>query len=654
MSKIRVLPDILINKIAAGEVVERPASVVKELLENSIDAGATRITVTVENGGRRLMRITDDGCGMNRDDAILAFERHATSKLRTAEDLEAIATLGFRGEALPSIASVSKLTLDTKSPSDLEGTRIDISGGKIFAVKDIAWPGGTEISVADLFFNLPARKKFLRAETTELYHISNLVTHYALANPGLAFVLSHNGRELISVTPVESLRDRAYQLFGNEFLTTVVELKGETPDAHVNGFVSKPGHARSTRESQYFFVNGRFVRDKIISRAVANAYRNVLPSGMFPSVIIFLEVPLEDVDVNAHPAKTEVRFRKANLVQDAIFEAIRAKIVEHKPVPDFPALVRQINSSATDARPNAWNQRPYGNGGYAATPYFGNSSAMSYQPARPSPADYQQPVDDLNDRERFRPTSELPTATQNSSHEVSPANVEQPFNSMPVIPDCHAVPSETCGSSALLEFAGADGATEINPHSIKPLAQLRDSFIIATDDRGLLLIDQHVAHERVLFEQHLDRYCAKTIEAQRLLLPETIDLTPAQTAAFDQIQSELEANGFEVMRLSGRTIALQAVPAGITMGDARALLTEMMNTIERERAGLTIDDIRAQIAAGVACKAAIKVNMPLTMEKMTWLIDALMQTKVPTNCPHGRPITLRFSMYDILRGFERI
>ncbi|HZS45420.1 MAG TPA: DNA mismatch repair endonuclease MutL [Blastocatellia bacterium] len=647
MSKIRVLPDILINKIAAGEVVERPSSVVKELLENSIDAGATRIAVTVENGGRRLMRITDDGCGMTRDDAILAFERHATSKLRSAEDLEAIATLGFRGEALPSIASVSKLTLDTKTESDLEGTRIEISGGKIFSVKDIAWPGGTEISVADLFFNLPARKKFLRAETTELYHISNLVTHYALANPGLSFVLSHNGRELINVSPVESLRDRAYQLFGNEFLSTVVELKGETPGARVSGFISKPGHARSTRESQYFFVNGRFVKDKIISRAVANAYRNVLPSGMFPSAIIFLEVPLDDVDVNAHPAKTEVRFRKANLVQDAIFEAIRAKIAEHKPVPDFPALVRQINSPVPETRTNAWSPRTFDNGGYSTASSFNKSAVAPFQPREPGEINYQQ----SSPAPRIPPS---PSAFPNPEIYDSSPFVEQADGAPVSAEGLQALPSESCSSSSLLEFASHEASTEISAHTIRPLAQLRDSFIIATDEHGLLLIDQHVAHERVLFEQHLDRYTSKTIDVQRLLLPEAIDLTPAQAAAFGQIQSELEANGFEVMTLSGRTIALQAVPAGITMGDARALLTDLLNTVEQERAGLTIDDIRAEIAAGVACKAAIKVNMPLTMEKMTWLIDALMQTRVPTNCPHGRPITLRFSMHDILRGFERI
>ena len=508
------------------------------------------------------MRITDDGCGMSRDDAILAFERHATSKLKTAEDLEAIATLGFRGEALPSIASVSRLTLDTKSSADLEGTRIEISGGKIFAVKDIAWTDGTEISVADLFFNLPARKKFLRAETTELYHISNLVTHYALANPSLAFNLTHNGRELITVTPVEILRDRAYQLFGGEFLSTVVELTGETPGAHVTGFISKPGHARSTRESQYFFVNGRFVRDKVISRAVANAYRNVLPSGMFPSTIIFLEVPLDDVDVNAHPAKTEVRFRKANLVQDAIFQAIRAKIAEHKPVPDFPALIRQANTGNPPQNQNDWNARRYTPSSY--------DSPTSFRPPTPaaiSEAGFPKVNTDAgsinqNLNQSSQQTEEIPGAiglpTQTKSWEQ--ALVDGDIASSSPDAELQARPTESCGSAALLEFENTDGVTEFNPHTIRPIAQLRESFIIATDQHGLLLIDQHVAHERVLFEQHLERYSAKTIEVQRLLLPEPIDLTPAQASAFDQIQTELEANGFEVMRLSGRTIALQAVP----------------------------------------------------------------------------------------------
>jgi len=647
MSNIRVLPDILINKIAAGEVVERPASVVKELLENSIDAQATRITVTVEAGGRRLMRITDDGIGMSRDDAILAFERHATSKLKTAEDLESIATLGFRGEALPSIASVAKVTLDTKTAADLEGTRIEINGGKMFKVRDIAWPGGTEISVADLFFNLPARKKFLRAETTELYHISNLVTHYALANPKLAFTLIHNGRELINVTPVDSLRDRGYQLFGGEFLPTIVELTGETPGAHITGFVSKPGHARSTRESQYFFVNGRFVRDKVISRAVANAYRNVLPSGMFPSVIIFVDVPLEDVDVNAHPAKTEVRFRKATLVQDAIFEAIRAKIAEHKPVPDFPALIRQANYA---------NQPPVNQSNWGRNQYVNPSGAAQTNFQRPVPVPNEPSNESQISNIDYSVTG--PTQFQTSIAEprdFQPIPVAEPVeNGSYLNLDLQALPTESCSADSLLEFANSDDATDISQHTIRPLAQLRNSFIVATDEHGLLLIDQHVAHERVLFEQHLERYSTKKIEVQRLLLPEPIDLTPAQASAFDQIATELEANGFEIMRLSGRTIALQSVPAGIGMGDAVSLLTELMNTVEKERAGLTIDDIRAQIAAGVACKAAIKVNFPLTMEKMVWLIDALMHTKVPTNCPHGRPITLRFSMHDILRGFERI
>lgn len=654
MSKIRVLPDVLINKIAAGEVVERPASVVKELLENSLDAGAEQVSVTVENGGRRLIRVSDDGSGMSRDDAILAFERHATSKLKSAEDLETIATLGFRGEALPSIAAVAKVTLETKTPADLEGTRIEISGGRIFAVKDIAWAGGTEISVADLFFNMPARRKFLRAETTELYHISNLVTHYALANPALAFTLTHNGRELIRVTPVTSLRERAYQLFGSDFLSSVVELTGETPSARVTGFVSTPGHARTTRESQYFFVNGRFVRDKVIARAVANAYRNILPGGMHPSTIIFLSVPLEDVDVNAHPAKTEVRFRKANLVQEAIFEAIRAKIAERKPIPDFPALSRQVRAlDAIEEKPAP----TFNNFAQAPAPRTGDESASSNW-ALPNQRPLAPPAASVSESFRVErnPGEPEPPTERDSASWQARADLKEPIppptNFVP--PPRSSPRPSTCESAALASLAGTTAALDLTPHSIRPLGQLRDSFIIATDEAGLLLIDQHVAHERVLFEQHLARYAAQRIEVQRLLLPETIDLTPAQAAAFEQIQAELEANGFEVMRLSGRTIAVQAMPAGVTMANARTLLIDLLDTVERERSGLSLDDLRAEIAASVACKAAIKVNMPLTPEKMTWLIDQLMQAQVPTNCPHGRPIMLRFSMHDILRGFERI
>ncbi len=333
MSKIRVLPDHISNLIAAGEVVERPASVAKELVENAIDAGAKRIVIDVEAGGRRLLKITDDGEGMSRDDAVLAFERHATSKISKAEDLNGISTLGFRGEALASIASVAKVELITNTADAAAGTRVVIEGGRMRDVKDAAHPRGTTIGVRDLFFNTPARRKFLRSEATESYHLTNLATHYALAHPEIAFTLTNNGRETLRVAPAQDLRERAYQVFGAQFLDGLLEVDNRTADAarafpsqiaRVQGFVSAPRERRTSRDAQFLFVNGRFVRDRLIGRALSEGYRSILPHGVYPAALLFIEVPLEEVDVNVHPAKTEVRFRRAAAVADAVREAVRA------------------------------------------------------------------------------------------------------------------------------------------------------------------------------------------------------------------------------------------------------------------------------------------------------------------------------------------
>src|SRR5438128_4117462 len=335
MSKIRVLPDHISNLIAAGEVVERPASVAKELVENAIDAGATRIAIDVEAGGRRLLKITDDGEGMTRDDAVLAFERHATSKISKAEDLNAIGTLGFRGEALASIASVARVELVTRTDEAAAGTRVAIEGGRLRDVKDAAHPRGTTIAVRDLFFNTPARRKFLRSEATESYHLTNLVTHYALAHPEIAFTLTNNGRKTLRVAPAKDLRERAYQVFGAQFLDGLLEVKNAVSEptetsfslpqiARVRGFVSAPRERRTSRDAQFLFVNGRFVRDRLIGRALSEGYRSILPHGVYPVALLFIDVPLEEVDVNVHPAKTEVRFRRAAAVADAVREAVRA------------------------------------------------------------------------------------------------------------------------------------------------------------------------------------------------------------------------------------------------------------------------------------------------------------------------------------------
>ncbi|HEY0084133.1 MAG TPA: DNA mismatch repair endonuclease MutL, partial [Pyrinomonadaceae bacterium] len=347
MSKIRVLSDHLANQIAAGEVVERPASVAKELVENSIDAGARRIEVDVEAGGRRLLRISDDGEGMTQDDALLAFERHATSKISTADDLNSIGTLGFRGEALASIASVARVELVTHTEGEAEGTRVLIEGGRMRDVKPAARPRGTTITVRDLFFNVPARRKFLRSEATESFHLTSLVTHYALAHPEIAFVLTNNGRESLRTAVAANLRERAYQIFGAEFLDNLLEVGGGHEQiARVSGYVSAPRERRTTRDAQYLFVNGRYVRDRLVSRALGEGYRTVLPHGVYPAALLFLEVPLEEVDVNVHPAKTEVRFRRAAAVADAVREAVRAALAAG----GYVRPVDESDGRADDAR----------------------------------------------------------------------------------------------------------------------------------------------------------------------------------------------------------------------------------------------------------------------------------------------------------------
>ncbi len=597
MSKIRVLADHVANQIAAGEVVERPASVAKELVENSIDAGATRITIEIEAGGRRLLKISDDGEGMVRDDAVLAFERHATSKIRASEDLAAIGTLGFRGEALASIASVAKVELTTSTEGAASATRVTIDGGRMRDVKDAAHPRGTTIAVRDLFFNVPARRKFLRAEATETFHLTNLVTHYALAHPEIAFTFVNNGREVVRAAPAKDLRERAYQIFGGDFLENLLEVNGGHGDvARVTGFVSAPRDRRTSRDSQYLFVNRRFVRDRMIGRSLSEGYRSILPHGVYPAALLFIETPLDEVDVNVHPAKTEVRFRRQAAVADAVREAVKNAL-----------------ASAAYSRPEE-----------RAMPAFASAPFVS-QPQPRIEYQYQPPTGDEIARDVAAMIQEKPSVVQSV---------------VPPVPSAEKFTREV--------------EPEKLSSNIRPLGQLDESFIIATDEQGLLLIDQHVAHERVLFDKYRALEAARQTDSQQLLVPETFDLTPAQTAVFDNLAPELENYGFELMRLSGRTVAIKATPADLPAGEARNMLSELLDTVDAENKDSARETLRDEIAASLACHAAIKVNMPLAPEKMRWLIDRLLQTSSPTTCPHGRPVILRLTRRDILKGFHRI
>ena len=676
MGKIRVLSDNLANQIAAGEVVERPASVAKELLENALDAGAKRITIDIEAGGRRLLRISDDGEGMVRDDAVLAFERHATSKIRLFEDLSNIVTLGFRGEALASIASVAKVELTTKTETEKAATRVQIEGGKLVDVSDAARPTGTTICVRDLFFNVPARRKFLRSEATENFHLINLVQHYALANPSKAFILNNNGREIIRLTAARDVRERAFQIFGSELIESLLNVAGGNEFiAKVSGYVSAPRERRSTRDSQYFFINGRFVRDKILSKAISEGFRAILPHGVFPVAILFLEIPFEEVDVNVHPAKTEVRFRRAEAVKETVAEAIRKALVNNGFVAEAVSSSERIENfgfeSLNEEKAQVFEQTkiefvvPFAE----ESPTFQNSDTSKFKiPSSPESVlesteseivtAEEQPINDQSDFDIF--SGDFENSAQNQvqndfdDYEIAPKITPNFSENQPIrnpnseIRNHKVMPPVDSASKLVKEIA-----VETLSTNIRPLGQLHESFIIAVDDEGLLLIDQHVAHERILFDKFRHREGIREVKSQNLLLPETFDLSPSQVAAFDLVADELEKSGFGLMRLSGRTVAIKSVPADLPQSEARNLLSEILETVDAEKRGNALETIRDDIAATMACKAAVKINMILTPEKMQWMIDRLVLTSAATTCPHGRPIVLRLTMKDIERGFHR-
>ncbi len=662
MSRIRILPEAVANKIAAGEVVERPASVVKELLENALDAGAKTIRVETEVGGKRMIRVIDDGHGMIHDDALLAFERHATSKLKSADDLLSISTLGFRGEALPTIAAVSRLLLETRDESETEGTRLEFAGGKLAGVKPAGLPVGTTISVADLFYCVPARKKFLKSDTTELGHIASLVTHYALANPDKHFVLTTPTQEIINCPPAEKLADRIYQLFGRQSMEELVEIPPssaafraaitepeleageESATLTVRGFTSRPEVQRPNRNGIYIFVNRRLVRDRLILHAIHEAYRNILPPTVFPATLLFLEMPYDEVDVNVHPAKIEVRFRHSQFVHDFARDSIRQALMSARSVASFAAA-----AGATPQAPVAITANESDNGSTAVSG-FGNAAANGV------PRAITPPMEEIGLGAGVGSDGGFDLAAA-PLQPVEPRFAFEPGSAFGAALASAVVPAATAWAANLAAPNADAPATLPRPDQIadlKPLGQISSSFIVAVNGEGLWLVDQHVAHERVLFEQHLDARRAGKVEAQRMLMPLVIELSPRQIVIYEKIAEELNANGFEVEPMGTRSVAIQAVPAGVDAPDAEKLLTEILDGIERENAAISIDTLQAKIAASTACHAAIKVNMPLDQTKMEWLLGALAKTDCPMSCPHGRPVVLRYSVKEIEKAFHRI
>jgi DNA mismatch repair protein MutL len=569
VGRIRLLDERVANRIAAGEVVERPASVLKELIENSLDAGARTVRIVAEGGGKKLLRVEDDGCGMDRDDALLAFERHATSKLKSVEDLEAISTLGFRGEALPAIASVSRLLLATAEQDGL-GTEVELRAGKILGVREVNRPRGTSVEVGGLFFNVPARRRFLRSDGTELAQLLRVATDFALARPDLSLRFEHAGRVHLEADGVETPEDRIARLFGNDLARRLLPVRWEAPSARIWGYAGRPSDAVARRDLQHLFVNGRRVRDRTLLHAVAEAYRDKLPAGCYAPLFLFVEVDPADVDVNVHPQKAEVRFRKAAEVHDAVREAIGSAIGTVAAVPTLAEL------------------------------------GPAYRPAeRPAPFERSVP---------------------------SGSSLGEPLPSRSVSEDRPLVP----------------------PSHPVVVGQLLDSYLIAQDREGLLLLDQHAAHERVLYERYLEEAERGRVVPQRLLLPVEVELASHELALLEEEAGEFGRLGFLVERFGPRTARIEAVPALAAELEAGRLLRELLEEVSRLRKLATGHaHLRRTLVTTAACRAAIQIRTPLTREAMERLVRDLWGCANPTTCPHGRPISFRLPLAEIERAFRR-
>ncbi len=596
--RIVKLPDDLANQIAAGEVVERPASVVKELVENSLDADARRIQVTIEYGGKRLLRVEDDGLGMGPEDARLSLERHATSKIRSVDDLAAIATLGFRGEALPSIASVSRFTLRTRARGAPGGTEIHVAGGAVERIAAVGAPEGTAITVEDLFFNVPARRKFLKSDGAESAHVSKLMTQMALCHPHVGFTLTSGGKRLLECPPAATLGDRIYQIYGDR--PDLVPVTRETHGVRLSGLVAALADTGPTRGPQHVFVNHRIVKDKTIAHAIIDAYASASIKERSPELHLFLEVPLDRIDVNVHPTKAEVRFADQSLIH----EIVRRGVAEALGAARMPALPSD-------------DPRPFQGGDSGASGGSGEG-AGALGGGWPWPA-----------RERL----------DGGSGAGGPA----PTDWRPRSPlDVSGMMVEDTTSAVGLERV------------LTPLGQFRNTFIIAVDDDGLVIIDQHVAHERVLFERILERLTRAALDSQRLLVPMVLDLPGAGHDTLLARGDALARFGFEIEDFGGASVRITAVPAILNLADIDRTLRALADDLEGLDRGLVAEQAVKQIAATMACHAAVRAHDPLTTEKMTHILEELRATAYSTVCPHGRPVMFRLSRRDLERRFERI
>ncbi len=617
---VRLLPPEVANQIAAGEVIERPASVVKELVENALDAGARHVAITIELGGKALVRVEDDGAGMSPADAALALQRHATSKIATAHDLAAIRTLGFRGEALPSIASVSRFVLRTRARGSLSGIEIRVDGGTASPPREVAAPEGTTIDVGDLFYNLPARRKFLKADAAESAQITRLVTQMALGYFDVGFSLVSAGRRVLQCPPAASLRDRIYQVLGER--PDLIALFRESAGIRVAGFVAALAEQGPVRGPQHVFVNRRMVRDRSLQHAIVDAYSTATIRERSPEVHLFLELPADRVDVNVHPTKAEVRFLEPGLVH----EVLRRALIDALGKPAVPSL--RLGAGGT---------------GVGAGIGEGQASLAPGAGAPSLPGVFGEPLGGGALLARDGLAVAMTVAAPGSD----------PWSGAPLGAGVHQEPGRlAAGEQPAAGLVDSRGVVDpVRP--MVPLGQLRDTFIVAIDSEGLLIVDQHVAHERILYEQVLERLTSQALESQRLLTPLVLDLSPAQVEALGARGEDLARLGFEVEPFGDRAVHVAAVPAIVKVEAAAAAVRALAEDLDGRDRGAPVEVAVKHLAATIACHAAVKAHDPLSREKMQYLLDELRRTAYSTICPHGRPVLLRLTRREIERAFDR-
>ena len=637
MGVIRELPPSVVNQIAAGEVVERPASVVKELLENSLDAGATRIELTIERGGKDLVRIADDGCGIHADDLPLAFRPHATSKLASAEDLHTVSTLGFRGEALAAIAEVSRVRCQTRNRDEQAGSEVEINAGVASEIRECGIAPGTILEVRNLFHNVPVRRAFLKSDTTEASHVTEAFTRAALANPRVHMILRSGNRVVHDVPASAGVKERVAMFFGQELADSLLWVESRIDGIHVRGYVAHPSQSRSSNKNQFLFIGRRYVRDRSLSHALTEAYRNLLMVGRQPVAFLFLDLPPEEVDVNVHPSKIEVRFRDSNRVYSQLLSTIRQTFLKSdlhtrlQSGPDQPDQA-QPEPAASPARPpseapSLWPERTER-----------QDVANWFKPTQPSDASHAfaprtapAPSAPFTPRATVEPewVRRLPTA---SEYDTKPNFAE--FPTEPPIPA-----STTNGHAA--------------PEAHRAI-QLHDSYLVVETPEGMVVIDQHALHERILFEQLRARIRDHSLESQRLLVPMPVELPAVDVAALSEKRPLLARLGIEVEPLSGGTVLVSALPVMLASASPESLIRDLADHFRETPIDLAPDVLLDHTLSSLACKAAVKAGQRLTGPEIDALVERRHLANDTHHCPHGRPTALVFSKADLERQFGRI